>query len=82
LQRQSLRSQVAAAKGLPASALRFLDGKDQRELEANADELLALIGTSGTTPASPDFGNGARPPVVDTTADFSSMLRRAAGRSA
>lgn len=78
---EGLKSQVAAAKGLPSSALRFLDGKDQRELESNADELLRLIGT-GASPSPPDFGNGARPLAKPDADDFSAILRRAAGRPA
>ena len=78
LQRESLRSQVAAAKGLPASALAFLHGENQRELEENADALLKLIGETPQGP--PDFGNGVRPQKDMDTDDFSSVLRRAAGR--
>lgn len=77
---ESLRSQVAMAKGLPATALPFLTGKDKKELETNADELLKLVGGREETPPPPDFGNGARPSGQDGES-FTSVLRRAAGRS-
>jgi hypothetical protein len=63
LQLSTLRNSVAISKGLPASAIKFLEGKDQREMEANADELLRLMGGAAKRPPPPDFGNGARPPA-------------------
>jgi hypothetical protein len=80
LQISQLRNSVALSKGLPASAIKFLEGKDQREVEASADELLRLMG--GASKAPPDYGNGARPPAGGDTSDFNSMLRRSAGRPA
>jgi hypothetical protein len=78
-----LRSDVAVAKGLPANAVRFLDGRDQEEMERNADELLSMIGGGQTTSsAAPDFGAGARRAGTNGVSeeDFSSMIRRSAGR--
>jgi hypothetical protein len=76
------RSRVAIAKGLPSDAVKFLDGESPEELERKADELLALIG--GAQPAmaaAPDFGAGARPTGNGVTEDdFSSVIRRSAGR--
>lgn len=53
LEAKSVRSDVAAAKGVPAN---LLSGTTQEELEASADALLAFRGEK----PKPDFGGGDR----------------------
>jgi uncharacterized protein YbaP (TraB family) len=78
---ETMRHQVLAAKGLPATALQILKGDTKEELESNADVLKAMIGQQPQ--GQPDFGAGARPNGNghDDDGDFSKMIRRAAGRS-
>jgi hypothetical protein len=83
LERQALRYEVAAVKGIDAD---LLHGDSREELEANADKLLAWKQTHDDTPPPSgfDFGAGARPPANGETGDgnasFNAMLRRSAGR--
>lgn len=60
-----MQYEVAAAKGLPLSAAARLTGDSQEALEADADELLRLLG-SNTPPAppkpDPSQGNGSDKP--------------------
>ena len=56
LQAEALRSQVAAAKGVPAD---MIAGSTEDELNAAADRLLAFRGTPTPAP-TPDFGAGDR----------------------
>lgn len=81
---EALKSQVAIAKGLSAEAMEFLSGSTQEELEANADKLKRMIGASeSASPRSPDYGAGARPNGGQAgEEDFSSMIRKSAGRPA
>lgn len=59
-QRQALLASVALEKGLPANLARRLQGESREDLEADADELLALFGTSSTTRApAPDRSQGS-----------------------
>lgn len=55
LAREKLRSDVAAAKGVPAG---LLSGSTKEELEASADQLLEFRGEQQKPP--PDFGGGQR----------------------
>src|SRR4051812_18833431 len=77
---ETMRHQVLAAKGLPATALQILKGDSKEELESNADVLKAMIGQQPQ--GQLDFGAGARPNGTNGSDDdnFSSMIRRAAGR--
>jgi hypothetical protein len=43
---ESLRAEIAAARGLGADAVSFLDGSTLAEIEAQADALAKVIGTS------------------------------------
>jgi hypothetical protein len=82
VRQDSLRNQVAIARGLPADAIDFLAGETQEELERNADRLKSMIGTRPQDEV--DFGAGVRRNGGSTGAeeDMSSVLRRAAGRPA
>lgn len=85
LRLEGLKTQVAAAKSLPADAIEFLHGSTQEELEASADKLMRLAGSgTGNPTRTPDFGAGARPNGHTPTdsEDFSARLRRQAGRPA
>ena len=75
------RQRLVAAKGLPADAADFLHGQTPEELERSADSLKRMIG-AGQPARTSDFGAGARPNGGTSDEDFSSMLRRAAGRPA
>jgi hypothetical protein len=44
---ESLRAEIAAARGLSPHAVGFLDGTTLAEIEAQADELARVIGASG-----------------------------------
>ena len=52
MEADNLRSSVAISKGVPASAVKFLSGATQEELETSADELLALT-QPGAMPTAP-----------------------------
>jgi len=81
-QLELMRYRVGALKGLPANAVKYLNGSTQEELELAADELKLLIGDKPPAPV-PDFGAGARPNGGTTDeADFNALLRRSAGRPA
>lgn len=58
LQHNQLRLEVAAAKGLPASAAARLQGTTREELEADADDFAALV-----KPGQPANGLRIEPPV-------------------
>jgi flagellar biosynthesis GTPase FlhF len=79
-----LRLEIGLSKGLTSEAMEFLQGSTQEELETSADKLKAMIGATGQAPGRPDFGAGARPNgrETDPSADFSSQIRRSAGRPA
>ena len=64
-----LRSDVAAAKGIPTA---LLSGTTQEELEASADALLAFKGTTPSVPSAAGQGNVGTPidgPTQLTKAD-------------
>lgn len=54
------KNEVAAAKKLPAGAAEFLAGTSRAELEASADQLLALLAPQ--TPKAPRLVSAAAPP--------------------
>lgn len=54
LEALTLRREVAEAKGLPLAAAGRLSGITREELEADADQLVALIGQQDTNPPHPD----------------------------
>jgi hypothetical protein len=74
-----LRYKVSAAKGIPETALKFLSGNTEEELAASADEILALLGTAGTTkPAlAPVRTQGASKDAAASTGDVLEDIRRA-----
>lgn len=83
-ERDALRSAVALAKGLPANLAARLQGDNQAALEADADELLALI-PADTTPRlprpDPSQGSSARGGPAKTPADeFAAHIRQLTGR--
>jgi hypothetical protein len=47
-----LRSEVAAGCGLPAGAVAFIDAETVEGIEAQADGLVKLLGSSGQEPAA------------------------------
>ena len=60
LKTRALAGEVAAAKKLPAGAAEFLAGATRAELEASADQLLALLAPQ--TPKAPRLVSAAAPP--------------------
>lgn len=54
------RFEVAADRGLEASAANFLTGSNREEIEARADELAALLEAKSKPPEPPTFDGGAR----------------------
>ena len=71
-----LRYEVAAEKGIPADAVKLLNGTSREELEEAADSLLALIAnTSKPKSPKPDPAQGRPASGGATTADqFASAL--------
>ena len=63
LKLSQLRTEIAARKGLDASAARFLTGTTREEIEADVDDLVKLVGTPRRTePGSvPGIGNAPQP---------------------
>lgn len=49
LRTESLKKDIAAEKGVPTKALKYLSGSTREELEAQADEILSIITESATT---------------------------------
>jgi hypothetical protein len=74
---RALRYEVAAAKKLPLKLAARLTGSTKEEMEADADELLELVGGEDQTT---DFDGGARK-STKAPADMSAAIRQAAGRS-
>jgi predicted nuclease with TOPRIM domain len=73
LQTENLRLRVAAEKKLPPELIDRLKGGTKEEMQADADELLKLVGTPDTT----SFDGGARDTA--TPKDMDSLIRRSAG---
>lgn len=81
LERNSLRQKVALEKGLPAKWVARLQGSTEEELAADADTILADLGTSTPTTPKPDLtqgGQGATPPALNSDA-LTDSLKRAVG---
>jgi|SRR5215467_4894508 len=78
-----MRFEVAAEKGLDASATTFLSGTTREEIEASADELAKLIGDKPKPTAG--FDGGARPLVPDNDRtpeeSHNDLLLQALGRN-
>jgi uncharacterized iron-regulated protein len=72
LERASLRSNVALAKGLPPEVAAILSGSTEEELTAHADALLAWRGNVPPTTPRPDAGQGPRPstPEAEAAQDY------------
>ncbi len=80
---RALRLEVAATKGLPAAIAGRLKGKNRAELEADADELLALVGRPPTDDGrqpDPDQGRGSGQSATTSTDDMNAWMRNATGR--
>jgi hypothetical protein len=60
-----LRFQVATEKQLPKELVPRLRGDTREELEADADDLLALVKSRTDENGKPDFDGGAREPAKD-----------------
>jgi len=58
LEPENLRLRVSHKKGLPHELVDRLQGKDEAEMEADADRLLGLF-----KPPADDYDGGARPPA-------------------
>lgn len=65
LKEENLRLRVALDKSVPADLIDRLRGKNKEELEADADKLLALVGTPKEEPKDPNFDGGPRDPAPD-----------------
>lgn len=79
LEAENMRLKVALSKGIPLEHIGRLQGKSQEELEADADALLGLMGT--TQQATPDLRAAAGQRSVPATDSADDWLRRLAGRS-
>lgn len=75
---QLLRFQVADTKKLPAGAAEHLVGSTKEELEASADALLKLLGTTPAGDRKPDrtLGAGGEPTGIDPEAWLREQARR------
>lgn len=74
LQQENARLSVALDKGLPRTLVGRLQGATVEELSADADALMALLGTQNAAPTPtpqprPDQGQGARPVDADAALD-------------
>lgn len=72
---ENLRLRVALEKKIPAELIDRLKGNSKEELEADAEELLKLVGGGNGT--ATDFGGGARTPAP--TGGMDEQIRRRAG---
>lgn len=72
-----LRYEVASDKKLPAGWAQRLQGSTKEELEADADKLLADLGTQQQR-NSPSFDGGVRKPAAAPT-DMNALIRQKAG---
>ncbi len=72
LEAKALKSDVAAAKGVPSA---LLTGSTQDELEASADALLAFLGEQ--KPAAPSSSAIARTNATQKTVDFDADIAAA-----
>lgn len=72
------RAEAALAAGLPHSALKYLTGDTAEELEANAEELLVLLGYGHrVTPSSlPRQVGGSQDAAVSQVEDLDSIGSR------
>lgn len=77
------RALVALDKGLTASQAKRLVGTTREELEADADELLADLGSKNTGQVRSDPSQGAKPATgsQDPAQLFADALNQARGRS-
>lgn len=78
---RALRLEVAAAKGLPPSIAGRLKGKTRAELEADADELLTLVGKGNPESGrpDPDQGRGSGQSTTTSSDDMNAWYRSATG---
>lgn len=78
LQMENLRLRVAIAKSLPADLVDRLRGDNEEELTADADTLLALVGTEKTPTPKPDRTQGAKGEAPEETdpAKLAAMVPR------
>jgi len=79
LSQANARLRVALAKGLVGDKAELADrlvGKDEKEMSADADRLLALFGNTAST----DFDGGARG-GTPRTGDMNEFIRRGAKRN-
>lgn len=65
---ESLRRNIAAARGLDADALNFVSGSNVDEIEASADALATLIDTSGESQQDSTAELGLFADIAATTA--------------
>lgn len=78
LERQTLRSKVGAAKGLPPKMWDRLRGDDEDALKADADDLLAEIKPNGRAPS---FDGGAKGRTAPAETDMNAVLKGAFRRT-
>lgn len=77
LEGDNLRLRVAMEKNLPAPLMDRLKGGSKEEMEADADQLLQLVGEQRPETS---FDGGPRG-TVDNADDMNAAIRRAAGRT-
>ncbi len=86
---KAVRLEIATSKGLPAAMAARLRGNTKAELEADADELKALLKPSESEPESggrpnrdPDQGKGNGHQPQGGSGDMNAWIRGATGRPA
>lgn len=71
---RGLRVEVAGSKGLPTGMATRLKGSTKEELEADAEELAALLKPAGGSRRDPDQGRGNGHQVAPT--DMNALIRQ------
>lgn len=80
-QSEKLRSDVAAAKGVPPHLASRLRGETKEELEADADELLAALKPAKVPSERPEPVGGGNPATADDAGfDASALAEKLRGR--
>lgn len=80
-QSEKLRSEVAAAKGVPLHLASRLRGETKEELEADADELMAALKPAQVPSERPEPVGGGNPATADEAGfDASALAEKLRGR--
>jgi len=80
--RDAMRARVGADKGLPRKFWDRLKGDDEKEMAADADDLLSEISPQDSTKRRPSFDGGAKDGKAPANGDMNALLLKGArGRS-